>query len=104
MSIPARTIRVKIQSDGTPGGTDVVDAATGERMIFANPDGSVAQYQWHMLFIPGQGGIGKVAIVLDNIPVEAPGVKTPVEMYGVAGKPRPAVEDASDAGPDAAAD
>jgi hypothetical protein len=84
--IPARTIKVKIVTGGGVDDTDVVDADTGERLRFALPDGTVATYTWHMLFQPGLGGIGKVALVLDNVPVEAPGVVVPVEIYGVTDK------------------
>lgn len=100
--IPARTIRLKIVTGGDVGNTDVVDAATGERLVFALPDGTVALYQWHLLFDPTSGGLGCVRLDLRDVPVEAPGVTTPVEMYGVSGKPRPA--EVEHAVSDAAAD
>lgn len=59
-------LRVKIVTDGTPGGTCVVNAETGEPITF---EGST--YQWHILYTPEDGATAKVALALmPDTPVE----------------------------------
>jgi hypothetical protein len=72
-----QALRLKIVSNGDPGGTRLVDAATGQPVAF-DCHGR-CDLSWH----PRAGGTARVVLVFDDVPVEAEGdVKTPFEFHG----------------------
>jgi hypothetical protein len=73
-----QALRLKIVSNGDPGGTRLVDATTGQAVAF-DCHGR-CDLSWH----PRAGGAARVVLVFDDVPVEAEGdVKTPFEFHGV---------------------
>jgi hypothetical protein len=72
-----QALRLKIVSNGDPGGTRLVDATTGQAVAF-DCHGR-CDLSWH----PRAGGAARVVLVFDDVPVEAEGdVKTPFEFHG----------------------
>ncbi len=87
-TIKHRTISLKIVSDGSPGGTHIVDATTGEVLLF---DGFVSASIMHEG--PGKTGSARVVVTFAEVPVEATeAVKAPFTMLGHQGGSKSGVE------------
>jgi hypothetical protein len=71
-----RRLRLAVRSDGTPGGTQLVDADSGEPLSFEG--GCHAEVRGD----PGQGGTASVRLVFDGLEVDARAAQAPFHLVG----------------------
>jgi hypothetical protein len=71
-----RRLKLAVRSDGTPGGTHLVDAETGEALAF---DG---QCHAEVRGDPRQGGTASVRLVFDGLGVDAGAAQAPFHLVG----------------------
>jgi hypothetical protein len=71
-----RRLRLAVRSDGTPQGTHLVDAGTGEALAF---DGQChADVEGH----PKKGGTATVRLVFHDVEVDAAQAESPFQLLG----------------------
>jgi hypothetical protein len=71
-----RRLRLAVRSDGTPGGTQLVDADSGEPVAFEG--GCHAEVRGD----PRQGGTASVRLVFDGLGVDARAAQAPFHLVG----------------------
>jgi hypothetical protein len=71
-----RRLRLAVRSDGTPGGTQLVDADSGEPLAFEG--GCHAEVRGD----PKQGGRASVRLTFDGLEVDARAAQAPFHLVG----------------------